>query len=41
MKVWEKTQHFAAHAAVGNLDRKQALIAILLDMQRELLPVRA
>lgn len=38
LKVWEKTQHLAAHAAVGNLERKQALTTILLDMQCELQP---
>ena len=36
LKVWDKTHHLAAQADAGNLDRKQVLTTILLDMQREL-----
>lgn len=34
LKVWDKTHHLAAHANAGNLDRKQVLTTILLDLQR-------
>ncbi|HYN37796.1 MAG TPA: DNA polymerase III subunit delta', partial [Rhodospirillales bacterium] len=35
LKVWDKTQLLAGQAAAGNLDRKQALTTILLDLRRE------
>jgi DNA polymerase III subunit delta' len=36
LKVWDKSHHLAAQADAGNLDRKQVLMTILLEMQREL-----
>lgn len=36
LKVWEKTYYLSAHVDAGNLDRKQVLTTILLDVQREL-----
>jgi DNA polymerase-3 subunit delta' len=36
LKVWDKSHHLAAQADAGNLDRKQVLTTILLEMQREL-----
>jgi DNA polymerase III subunit delta' len=34
LKVWDKTHHLAVQADAGNLDRKQVLTTILLDLQR-------
>ena len=34
LKVWDKTNYLAAQADAGNLDRKQVLTTILLDLQR-------
>lgn len=34
LKVWDKTHHLTAQADAGNLDRKQVLTTILLDLQR-------
>jgi DNA polymerase III subunit delta' len=36
LKVWDKTYYLAAQVDAGNLDRKQVLTAILLDVLREL-----
>jgi DNA polymerase-3 subunit delta' len=36
LKVWDKTYYLAAQVDAGNLDRKQVLTTILLDVQREL-----
>jgi DNA polymerase-3 subunit delta' len=36
LKVWDKSHHLAAQADAGNLDRKQVLTTILLEMRREL-----
>jgi DNA polymerase-3 subunit delta' len=38
LSVWDKTQRLATQAEFGNLDRKQALSAILLDMRHRLQP---
>lgn len=38
LKVWDKTHHLAAQAAAGNLDRKQVLTTVLLDLACEVLP---
>ncbi len=40
LKVWDKSHRLAAQADTGNLDRKQVLTTILLEMQRELRPAR-
>ena len=40
LKVWDKSHRLAAEADTGNLDRKQVLTTILLEMQRELRPAR-
>ena len=32
LKVWDKTHHLATQAATGNLDRKQVLSTLLLDL---------
>jgi hypothetical protein len=34
LKVWDKTHHLAVQADAGNLDRKQVLTTILLELQR-------
>lgn len=34
LKVWDKANYLAAQADAGNLDRKQVLTTILLDLQR-------
>lgn len=40
LKVWDKTHHLAAQAASGNLDRKQVLTTVLLDLACEVRPNR-
>lgn len=35
LKVWDKTHRLIGQAAAGNLDRKQALTTVLLDMRCE------
>jgi DNA polymerase III subunit delta' len=39
LKVWENTHRLAGHAAAGNLDRKQILTTILLNLRSEVRPV--
>ena len=41
LKVWDKSHRLAAQADTGNLDRKQVLTTILLEVQRELHPARS
>jgi DNA polymerase-3 subunit delta' len=36
LQVWDKSHRLAAQADTGNLDRKQVLTTILLEVQREL-----
>ena len=36
LKVWDKSHRLAAQADTGNLDRKQVLTTILLEVQRDL-----
>jgi len=40
-QVWDKTQRLAVQAVAGNLDRRQTMTTILLEMQRELRPARS
>lgn len=35
LKVWDKTHRLIGHAAAGNLDRKQTLTTVLLDMRSQ------
>lgn len=39
LEVWDNTTRLTSQAAAGNLDRKQALTTVLLDLRREVLPV--
>ncbi len=38
LKVWDKTHHLAVQAAGGNLDRRQVLATVLLDLACEVCP---
>lgn len=38
LQVWDKTHHLAVQAAGGNLDRRQVLATVLLDLACEICP---
>ena len=39
LKVWDKSHHLTTQAAAGNLDRKQTLTTVFLNVRSELRPI--